>query len=98
MQEMIDNIHHQDPAEVQRQKHSEIERDNQTRNNSSFIQKDWREDRSGDGVTPWKSRLTKARNTVEHTTNVAPLLEGIQGSTIMIHEVQPSGKGLKATP
>lgn len=57
------------------------------------MQKDWREDGSGGGVTPWRSRMTRARNTIEATANIAPLLEGIQGSTIMIHKIQPSDKG-----
>lgn len=85
MQDMIDCIHGQESGEAQRRKENEEQRDTRARNSSSSMQKEWREDGSGGGVTPWRTRMTKARNTLEGTANAAPLLGGIQGSTIMIH-------------
>ena len=77
MQGMIDQIPNEESGDVQRSKEYGQQRESPIRNNSSFMHKDWREDGSGGGVTPWRSRMTRARNTIEATANIAPLLEGI---------------------
>ena len=47
---------------------------------------------AGEGLTPWRSRLTRARNTLEATTTGPPLLDGIQGTSIAIHPVTTAGE------
>ena len=100
MEEMIDvpvnNAEYADPVAIKTEDAAQ-EAGAVVRNNSSFAAKAPPErgprDDGSDGVTPWRSRMTRARNTIEATNTGPPLIEGIQGTSISIHPVTSGDKG-----
>ena len=101
MEEMVDVLpaqEYSDPVVIKTEEAPEAR--TVVRNNSSFAAKTGPEravrDDGSDGVTPWRSRMTRARNTIEATNTVPPLIEGIQGTSISIHPVTSGDKGSKS--